>query len=101
MRINLRKISRKTEKTVEIFVERSFFASICLILLAFAIGGFLYYKYDFLVDKAPVDPSGAVLKIDDAAYGKILNEWQKRDENSLGAGFKNYLNPFYVRDSQD
>jgi hypothetical protein len=59
------------------------------------LGGILYYRYYYLVDKNGVQSSEVSLKIQQEAYLSVLAAWQQRQAKFEAADFKNWPDPFY------
>jgi hypothetical protein len=95
MVIKVKKIKEWFAKLPLALAERSFLVSLILILLALALGGIFFYKYDVLANKNTPQPEAISLKFENGSYQRILAEWQTRQEKFEAADFRNYPDPFY------
>jgi hypothetical protein len=95
MEIKTKKIKDWFFKLPLALAKRSFLVSLVLILFALVFGGLVFYKYDILANKNSPQPEVVSLKFADAAYQRILAEWQARQEKFEAADFRNYPDPFY------
>jgi len=95
----------KTEKIKQFFKklprtlgEQSFLTFLGFLLIALILGGFIFYKYSFLVEKEPSTKiSEGVekpLKFKEKIYEAVLENWQKKEKRFEEVNFKEYPDPF-------
>jgi len=94
VKINPKQIKAFGGALPRVLAEKSFLASLLLILLALVLGGILYYQYDFLISKNEPQPNEVSLKLQQKAYLSVLAEWQSRQVKFESADFKNWPDPF-------
>lgn len=91
---DLNKIKIFFKKLPEISAEKTFLTFLALSIFAFFLGGFVFYKYYYLVEKTTPEVSGKVLKIEETSYQDLLNFWGLRAKKIEEAASKRYINPF-------
>jgi len=96
MRINTGKTKWRLKKIIRTLAERSFLTSLFLIILALAIGGALFYKYNVLLNRYEPKAGESILKLQKQIYQNVLDEWERMNENFGKVDFKNYVNPFLI-----
>lgn len=82
------------KKQLRVLAEHPFLASLALILVALIFGGFVFYKYSFLVEKKGAEILEKPLFFDEATFREILKIWQERQKKFEEAESKEYPNPF-------
>lgn len=92
--INLNKIISFAKKTPEALAKRPFALFLALSVIAFLIGGIVFYKYFYSIKKA--EPKGAEnqFKINEENHQKVLNYWKLRTKKFEEADSKEFKNPF-------
>lgn len=78
----------------EILAGRLFLTFLMLSIIAFLIGGFVFYKYYYLIEKSPISSPEKQLKINADSYQEMLNFWDQRAKKFEGVDSKEYKNPF-------
>lgn len=74
--------------------ENDFFVSLVFILIAVILGGFVFYKYSFLAERAEPDVLDSGTALNEKALEELLRLWQERQERFDQIEFKDYHNPF-------
>ena len=69
-------------------------ALLILFFLALILGGFVFYKYGFLVEKLEPQIIEKTLQFKGTIYQKISQEWQIRQQKFEQADLKEYPNLF-------
>lgn len=92
--INLSKIRIFFKKLPWVSAEKSFLTFLTLSIFAFFLGGFVFYKYYYLIEKTTPEASGKVLKIEEKSYQDLLSFWGSRAKKIEEADLKRYINPF-------
>ena len=75
-------------------VERMFLSFLVLVLIALIIGGFFFYQYSFLTERAELEILQKPTQLKESLYQKILADWQNREVELEGAVTKEYPDPF-------
>lgn len=91
-----KKIGYFFKKFPRILAENAFLISLVLFFIAMVLGGFLFYKYYILVERAESQPSQKLLYFDKQNFETVLKAWQDRQINFQAADSKQYLNPFEI-----
>lgn len=65
-----------------------------LSLFAFLFGGFIFYKYAYLVERATPNVSENFVKIEEKSYQDLLDFWDLRAKKIEESNSKRYINPF-------
>ena len=77
--------------------KHSFLFFILLFLIIAFFGGFIFYYYQYSYSVGVDELSGIKpLKFDTERQQKVLEEWQKRNENFNSTSSKAYSDPFQV-----
>jgi len=95
----------KTEKIKQFFKklprtlgERSFLTFLGFLLIALILGGLIFYKYSFLVEKEPPTKIGEgvekPLKFNEKNYQEVLEIWQEKEKRFEEVNLKEYPNLF-------
>lgn len=85
----------KFKKVPWILGLHAFWIILILIFVDFSIGGYLFYKYIFLVEKEEIKIITS-LKFKKTIYEKILKEWETKNQRFEEYQTEQYLNPFIV-----
>lgn len=96
IRIKINKIKEFLRKFLRILGEEAFLFFLVLIFLALILGGLLFYKYSFLVEKAKPEVLEKPLQFEEKTHQevlKILKELQKKFEETE---LKKYPDPFRI-----
>lgn len=67
-------------KLPETLAKHVFLTFLVLIFIAFILGGFIFYKYSFLVEKIEPQITKNPFQIEKNLFQKILNVWQEREK---------------------
>ncbi len=92
--LNLNKIKIFFKKLPEWLAEKYFLTFLILSIFAFFIGGLVFYKYWYLIEKTTPLVSEKILKIETESYKDLLNSWDLLSKKFEGADSKNYKDPF-------
>lgn len=92
--IKIKKIKEFLKKLVWIIGGNTNIALIILFFLTLILGGFVFYKYSFLVERSEPQIIGKPLQFKEAVYQKISQEWQIRHQKFEEADLKEYPNLF-------
>ena len=92
--INFNKIKIFLKKLPGISAEKTFLTFLGLSLLAFLFGGFVFYKYAYLVEKTIPEASENFVKIEEESYQDLLSFWNSRAKKIEESNSKRYINPF-------
>ena len=76
-----------------ILAKHSFLTCLSLLLLALIFGGFLFYKYGFLAQKAEPELSDSFL-LKKEIHQEVLEIWQEQEKRFSETDSKEYPDPF-------
>ena len=93
-KIKLSKVLMFFKKLPWLMGEHAFLAFLVLFLISLIIGGILFYKYNILIQKMKPEVIESPFQFEEAAYRKILEEWEIREKKFAEAQFKEYPDPF-------
>jgi hypothetical protein len=71
-----------------------FIGCLLLFIVAVAIGGFVFYKYSFLAERAEPEAIKKGSLLNEEVYKEILGKWQEQEARFNEADLKDYPNPF-------
>lgn len=91
---NVKKISLFFKKIPRAVADHFFCAVFVFLLIVFAIGGLIFYQYDFSVQNKNIEVSSDTLKFKEDTYQKILVIWSEREKKFNESDSKIYLNIF-------
>jgi len=94
MKIKLAKIKDFLGEIPTILVKKPFFTTMSFLLITFVLGGIIFYKYCFLVEKAEPQVIEKPLSLKEDLFKKILEEWEERERKLEQIKYKGYPNPF-------
>ena len=94
--IKLKKISKTLKSLLRVLAEKSFLTFLGMFLIVLILGlAVFYYSHIFLTEVSDETvKEEKLLKFDTKAQQKVLEEWQKRNENFYAIDFKEYPDPF-------
>lgn len=92
--IDLSKIKIFFKKLPGVSAEKLFLTFLILSIFAFFFGGFVFYKYYYLIEKTTPEVSEKLLKIEEKSYQDLLSFWDLRAEKIEETTSKRYINPF-------
>ncbi|OGZ70587.1 MAG: hypothetical protein A3F47_01440 [Candidatus Staskawiczbacteria bacterium RIFCSPHIGHO2_12_FULL_38_11] len=72
----------------------AFLFILIFILLDLLFGGFLFYRYLFLVKNKEPQITSIQAKFKEETYQSVLSSWQAREESFNNSSGLNYQNPF-------
>ena len=91
----------KTEKIKQFFKklprtlgEHSFLTFLGFLLIALILGGLIFYKYSFLVEKEKPEVLEKPLKFKEKTYEAVLETWQEKEKRFEEVNSKEYPGPF-------
>ena len=91
---DLEKFKSKLSKFCLFSAEHSFLSILILIFIALLIGGWLFYQYSILTQKAEPQITKQTIQFKENLYQEILDQWQDREEKFKAAGEKEHLDIF-------
>lgn len=92
--MNIKKVKTFLTKLPWIIAEHAFLACLILFILALALGGFLFYKYNLLAQKVELEILDQTLQLREETYQEVLKAWQEQEQKFQAADTKQYPNPF-------
>ncbi len=98
-RIKLKKVKEIFKRLPKTLGKNIFLTFLGLLLISLIFSGFIFYKYNILVEGEKPEITEQSLKFKENIYQTILNEWQKRNERFSGADLKEYSDPFKISTS--
>ena len=91
--MNKERIKENIVKIPCLIAHHAFLACLVLFLIAFALGVFLFYRYNILAKTSEFeDVPDKYLK--EEVYNEVLSQWQKDEEKFYQADSKEYPDPF-------
>ena len=94
IKFNFKKITDFLKRIPGFLVEKSFLTFLILSILSFLIGGFVFYKYCYSIEKMKPKIIEKQLKIDESKYQEMMNFWDARTKIFEGVDAKEFKNPF-------
>ena len=94
MKIQKKKLKKIFSGLPKKLALRAFLTFLALLLLFSILGGFIFYKYVFLVKKKEVEISEKPPQFKEKTYQTILRIWREKEESLQKIGQKEYRNPF-------
>ena len=93
-KLKFKKAKNFLKRVPKILGEHTFLTIVALFFLSLILGGFIFYKYCILVEKAEPQIIKKPLQFEQNFYQKILEEWIEREKRFKETDFKKYPNPF-------
>lgn len=93
-KIKFGRIKDFIKRLPRILAEHSFLTILILFFLALILGGLIFYKYIFLIEKAEPQIIKKPFRLEEQIYQKILKEWEERERRFNEASLKVYPDPF-------
>jgi len=95
-KIKLKRIGKTLKNLPRALAKKSFLTFLGLFLVVLISGlAIFYYSYIFLTEISDETvKEEKLLKFDTESQRKVLEEWQKRNENFSATDFKEYPDPF-------
>ena len=90
----LAKINSYLCKSCRFSARHAFLSFLVLVLMSLVLGGFLFYKYSFLIAKIEPEITGKTVQFKEGLYQKVMLELQNRQERFKKADAKKYLDIF-------
>ena len=94
LNLKLKKFKVFIKKLPRKLAENYFLTFFVLILISVLIGLVIFYQSNNGVGNSTTISEEEVLKFDEVTYQKVLEEWQKRNQNLLNLVDKEYSDPF-------
>ena len=98
IKTNIKKINALLKKLPFLLGDYAFFAFIGFVVAAAVLGGFMFYKYSFLPERAVPKNVESPIKFNKELYQKVLDRWDERQEEFKKIDSKtrlnHYRNPF-------
>jgi len=94
MKIKLDKIKNFLRKISKILTKKPFLTLMALIVVAFILGGIIFYKFCYLISKVELQIIERPFSFKEDIFKDILKEWAEREKNIAEIEFKEYPNPF-------
>lgn len=92
-KIKFGKFKKFFKSTPRTLAEHSFLTIVALFFLSLILGGFIFYKYCILVEKAELPIIEKPLQFEQNLYQKILDEWLEREKRFKETDLKEYPDP--------
>lgn len=93
-KLDFRKLKDNLGKVPRAIAQHLFLASLILIFISLILGGFLFYQYSILAQKAEPEITIQLVQFKENLYQKVLEEWQEREKRFEAAPTKTYPDPF-------
>ena len=93
-KIKIEKAKNFFKKLPKLLAKHPFSTFFGLLAVDLILGGFVFYKYVFLIEKLETQTPGNIFKFDETTYQEVLNQWQQREEILKNIDNKIYPNPF-------
>ncbi len=81
-------------KIADFLLAKYFLTFLILIVIAFVLGGIVFYKYSFLAEKKKAENNANLIVLDEDNLQKVIQIWKGRQEKLDRAGIQSYRNPF-------
>lgn len=91
---DLGKLKSKLGKFCLFSAEHSFLSILILFLVSLLVGGWLFYQYSILIQRAEPQITGQTIQFEENIYQEILGQWQIREARIEAADGKIYLDIF-------
>jgi len=91
---NFQKIKDSLFVSCRYLAERAFLVFLGLVLVSLILGGCLFYKCSFLIDKNEPEISGITVQFEEDVYQKVVVQLQDRQMRFEEAGQKEYVDIF-------
>ena len=92
--IEVKEIKKIFQRLPSILGKHAFSTFLALLLLSLALGGFCFYKYGFLSERAELAIPKKPLQLNEEMYNRILGEWESREQRLKEIDVKQYPDPF-------
>lgn len=90
----INKLKKSLSKIPLIIVIHAFWACLILFILSLAIGAYLFYKYNILVQRAEPESLEQTVLFKRRIYQQVSKILQEREKRFQEADFKEYSDPF-------
>ena len=88
------KIKKFLGKLVLIVARHFLLDCLVVFLLVVALGGFFYYKYNILIQRAELESLEEPFLLEKNNYQDVINFWQENEKKFKEADSREYINPF-------
>ncbi|MDP2864359.1 MAG: hypothetical protein Q8N73_01710 [bacterium] len=97
-KIKFEKTKKSLKNLPRTLAEKSFLTFLGFLFVVLFLGsGVFYYSYVFLTEISDETiKEEKLLKLNMESQQKVLEEWQKRNENFYAVDFKEYPDPFRI-----
>ncbi|MCX6760811.1 MAG: hypothetical protein NTZ84_01735 [Candidatus Nealsonbacteria bacterium] len=93
--IKLNKIKKFLIKSLRTLAEHSFLTFLALFIISLALGVMIFFQFNALVESPAKSVEGEKSsKVEEKAYQKIKEEWDRRSIVLSGTELQKYPNPF-------
>lgn len=97
--IQFNKILKKLKGISEFLAIKSFLVFIIMFIIVCFLGLLIFYHYVSLIEtSSQTIEEEKLLSLDAKKQAKVLEEWQKRNENFHSADFREHFDPFHKVD---
>lgn len=80
-----------------VIARHAFLVCLFLFFLVLVLGGFFFYKYSILAQKAEIKFPEKDFLLNEKTYQAVLEVWQENEKKSQESETKECLNPFEAR----
>ena len=98
MKQKIKKLKKGLFKIPRIVANHAFFACLVLLLLSLSIGFMVFYKCNILIQETSLDKLEDFNMLNYQKYNEVLGQWKENEERFNLVDFKEYLNPFVLRE---
>jgi len=101
LKINFKKINFKKvlESQIKFWASRAFLAYLLLLFFGLIFGGFMFYKYGFLIQKTKPELIKKPFQFKENVYQEISEKWKELEIKFQNAELKSYPNLFSPREA--
>jgi len=93
-KLKFKKIGYFFKKLPRIFGEHAFLTFLGLLVAALIWGGFIFYQYSILIERAGAGVPGQALKFNEKVYQEVLQIWQEKEKRFEKTNLKEYPDLF-------
>ena len=90
----VKKLKKKTEKFLKTLTEHVFGSFMVLVFIFLILGGIIFYRYSFLIEKMEPVSSQAFVQYEENVFREVSNQWLEREEKFKQAETKQYPDLF-------
>lgn len=92
--IEVKEIKKIFQCLPRVLGKQAFLTFLAFLLLSLVLGGFCFYKYGFLAERAELQIPKKPLQLNEEMYSRILGEWEVREQRLKEIDAKQYPDPF-------